>query len=192
MRPRRAHFAVLAATGLVLCASTARADGWAPTLVIIWAPMIVLLVPVIWIEAIMAGRVLSIDRADAWRVSWKANLFSALLGVPLAAIPTLVIAFKAEHLTVDATPTVRRIMQVLLCTGVVLEDRSIPNWVRDAGLTLSCVIAFLMSVYSERWLVRRLYPKVQPSALRRWSWIANAMSYVVLAVCMGGFVWMKS
>ena len=70
--------------GLHLLPSSASADIGLPMLFVVWPPLVLLLLPVIAIEASCAHRVLGLDWRRALSVSGRANLISTLLGVPLA------------------------------------------------------------------------------------------------------------
>ena len=164
---------------------TLLADIGVPMIFVQWPLMFCALVFVIAIEAEVARRRLALPARRAFAGAAKANVLSTLVGVPLAWLFMLAVAFTtALPLAVagdkwhwPADPPLEYILAVL---GMA--------WTADSGravalaATLLLVPTFFMSVFLERRWYRRSWPDLDVAAVDRCAWLANLFSYSFLLV----------
>ncbi len=73
------------------------ADAILPSLIWIWPITVVLLLPIIVVEAQYARRCLNLMRGQAFRVFAVANVISTVIGFPLATVAGNVLQIKVQN-----------------------------------------------------------------------------------------------
>jgi hypothetical protein len=147
---------VAAALVCFLGPSTAWANPIIHPIAFVWPAAWIVLVPVVFIEAAVAVRVLGVSyRAGVWLSFW-ANLFSTLLGVPIGT------CFNPVPL--------------------MFIDLDNPSWASGLLFFVSLLLPlYLLSVVTEAWVARRFVDASQRPNVWRWSWLANLVTYALIS-----------
>jgi hypothetical protein len=141
---------------LLLEPSSAWANPIIPPVVVVWPAAWILFVPVVLIEAVFAMRVLRVRFGEGLRLSFWANLFSTVLGVPIG--------------------TCLNPIPFMLAGG---ENSGIAgDLVFSAALLLPL---YILSVLAEAWVVRRLVDGSTRKKVWRWAWLANGVTYALIS-----------
>jgi hypothetical protein len=152
--------------------------------------MVLALVPVIAAEWFCAQRQYRIPRKKALKGVVAANCFSALLGFPLFwLIGVAVLILGGPHLDAVA-PSIRKVFEVG-AGAIWLGPDASGMQIVGAGLAM-LIPAFLVSVLSERWILRSAWKDISPEVIARFSWSAHFVSYPVLIVvwlCYLAWTW---
>ena len=140
----------------VLAPSTASANPLIPPIVVVWPATWILLVPVVLIEAAFAVRIFSVSYGAGLRLAFWANLWSTALGVPIGTcfnpIPLMIPREENGGLAGD----------LLFFASLVLP-------------------LYFVSVIAEYWVVRRLIDQPRGRKIWRWAWLANGVTYSLIA-----------
>ncbi|PTX95723.1 hypothetical protein DB354_09945 [Opitutus sp. ER46] len=146
--------------------------------------MVMALVPVVLVEWFVARRQFCIPSKMAAKGVIAANCCSTLLGFPLFWLSgVLGIVLLGERLD-EAIPSAWIFARRSMETGVAvfwLGPDVDSEKIMRAGCSM-LPLAFVVSVTSERWILRRTWPQMPPAALWRYAWLANLLSYPVLIV----------
>jgi len=166
------------------------ADAIFPSLFLAWPITIVLLLLVILIEALYAGRRLRISLWESARVVGVANLLSAFAGLPIATLLSaglkyvLESAYFHDQAALRARATALRVIQperlgahdsmTLMWLGLY------PRWIMLASAAALMIVCFLLSWWLEgKWISRHIRRK-NPSLAEQCSIVsrnANLLSY---------------
>lgn len=143
-----------------------------------------MLLPVTLIESIVAIPILRQPAGSVCVRVLAANLFSTFVGVPIAWGGMFIVDIVTTGSAAPGFDTPWDAFQ-----SVVLQSPWLPPyqehlvWLVPAATFVLLVPYFLVSVYTERWLLRRQFQNVDSHLVSRATWIANAVSYGALAVC---------
>lgn len=173
------------------------ADVGIPMMFIQWPLMLFALFPVIIVEALLIRRWVQLSYRDAFIGVTKANLFSTLVGLPLAflvifAIQMIVLISFASvadqhHWNLDSlqdSPFVRILGFTLGITG---HPDSAAYWQIPLAAALLLIPSFYVSVWVERFICCRAWPNSDTAAVRRGVFRANLASYFVLFILACGW-----
>ncbi len=174
---------------LVVSTAPARADAGVPMLAIVWPSSWFLLLAIIPIEAAVAVRVLKTGWKKNLIMVSVANLASTILGIPvtwflLVVCQMLAGGGGAYGLGTDQS---RMIAVTLQSPWLIPYDTDLP-WMIPTAAAVLCVPFFFMSVFVEEMSARRFVPKESHPLLRRWSWIANSLSYGCIVLGLLGLL----
>jgi hypothetical protein len=145
--------------------------------------MLLALVPIALVEAIVFRIILDIDFRHAWRGAWRANLWSTLLGIPVAWFVLVVIqmALGGGRAWGIDTPQQRLDAVTLQAAWLVPYSRHLRWMIPAASLVLltpfwlaSVIVeyGFLRDDWAKRYSPRRLFAAVV---------LGNLLSYALLA-----------
>jgi hypothetical protein len=111
-----------------------------------------------------------------------ANALSTFVGIPIAWIGMLIVNFATTGTRAYGFDTPWNAFQsvVLQASWLVPYENQLP-WLIPAATLILLVPYFLVSVFVERWLLRRQFRDVEPRRVSRAAWLANAVSYGGLA-----------
>lgn len=163
-------------------------------IVLVWPGFWLLLVPIILIEALVAQRVLKVPWRPALRLSAKANLISTLAGIPATWLALLAVQMLATGVLVLGSniwglgnePPWVLVLLAPVTAAWIGPDQS---WEVAAAAMWLCGAFFLISVWLERWVLKR-NSDLSSIAIRRWSWEANILTYSMIEILLGGLlVW---
>ncbi len=165
------------------------ADAILPSLALIWPITILLLVPIIGIEAQYARSRLNLSFGRAFRVFGVANVASTIIGLPLA---TLVAAAVQKRMQVHFYGTPQANFEKWGHSGDVSNlARGLgqyPLWTLIAAALLMFAICFTISWWVEaayvKWWIARTAPDASliNSHVGRVVRNANVLSYLLVAV----------
>ncbi|HEY0947599.1 MAG TPA: hypothetical protein VGD81_20115 [Opitutaceae bacterium] len=146
--------------------------------------MVLALVPVVLAEWFVAHRGFGIAGKRALKGVVAANCFSALLGFPLFWFVGVVGLVVVGPFLSDVLPGFPTALQAVFDAGAGafwLGPEPSGFQVMQAGAAM-LVPAFVVSVCSERWVLRWMWRDLPPATLSRFTWQAHLVSYPVLAV----------
>jgi hypothetical protein len=170
--------ATLAALLAIGIPAAAVANSGVPTIMLTWPLAIVLLLPIVFVEAWLVQRLLSVPYRRALKISGLANLASTLVGIPLTHI-------LFAPITMGAAWTAVALHAPRWAQSVAFAILGSPTWVPDvsqgrlsiATIMLAQFPLFFASVLVERLVVRRLCSPDLAPRVALWSWRANEVSY---------------
>lgn len=167
---------------LILGAPTAAsADVGIPMLYFVYPALVLLLLPIIVLEALPARTVLGCSLPAALKVSAAANALSALVGVPVTWLALLLVEVAAMAVF-SQFPQPPRILGGILgfSLGSAWLSPVREAWPIDVAAMVLCVPFYFMSVWVEARVARRLLPSATDESVRRWSRQANLLSYSLI------------
>jgi hypothetical protein len=173
---RRVVVSVFSALLLLGVPSVARANAGVPMIALLWPAAWVLLLPIIFLEAYVAKRVLAMQQGTAVRMSARANLVSTFAGIPL----TWLVLFLLEVWVLNSglagdgrtrpSPLVALLLLPLMAPlGVRMFPSEDQDWDLVAAAMWLCAMFFLVSVWLEArvvaWRSGYLDPRCPPMEL---------------------------
>lgn len=167
-----------------------------PVIFIHWPLMLCALVPVIILEALLIRRWLALSLRDAFVGVGKANVFSTLVGVPLAWLAMLAMEFAvtvpfrlaAAKWKWELDGPVWQVLGFLLSVAWLVPAEGYLHWMVPAAVALLLVPCFYLSVVLEGRSCTRTWTTVDPARVRRGVFAANLASYALLFVLACGWV----
>ncbi len=166
---------------LVLGSGPASANAGVPMLFLMWPVSWLLLVPIIIVEGAVLRNFIDLTRRRSVLVSAAANAASTLFGIPLTWLILLGIeVFLTDASAYGLETPVKRLLAFTVQAPWLNPYESALHWLVPAASLVLCVAFFLVSVFSERLVVRLLEPHADPVAVARWSWRANLITYGVV------------
>jgi len=164
------------------------ADAILPSLVLVWPITILLLLPIIGVEAKYARSRLNINGGQAFRVFGVANLASMVVGLPIA---TAVAAAIQKRLQIHLFGTRQSNFDHWSRSGDVSQLArgfgQYPRWILIVAAVLMFALCFMISWWVEaayvKWWIKRRKPDagLVNSQISRVVRNANVLSYVLLA-----------
>jgi hypothetical protein len=156
------------------------ADIGVPMISLILPAAWLLLIPVIFVEALIGIRVAKIPFRRSLAVATTSNIFSTLLGVPLAWLAMVLVEglYFGEAKGLDSLWA--KIYAVTVQSPWLIPYEKDLVWmVPIAGVVLAIPLC-LMSIVSEYFITKLMLPEL-PSTLKwQWMWKANVASYLFL------------
>lgn len=156
-----------------------------PTLMthgVIW---LVLLGPVIFLEARVLSRSMHWSYSDALKRSARANLISTIAGFPLAHVLGyllgMIVFFYGHLLGAQFTAALEKFGMALMLSGYMKND------VTATGVLITLFfvpVYWYLSSIIEFWAIRRAVPQEERALLRLTSFRMNALSYAGLATVL--------
>lgn len=166
-----------------------------PMIFIYWPLMLGALVPVIVVEALVIRRWVPMPARDSLVGTAKANVYSTLVGVPLAWLlmlalqfaamaPILIAELKGKHL-LDGEPPVIAFVRTVAWLAPV--ENSL-HWMIPVAVAVLLIPSFWISVLLERRSCLKTWKTAEPALVRRGVFMANLVSYALLFVVAPGWV----
>jgi len=148
-------------------------------------------VPIVLLEAFVFAKRLEVPYRRAFKAVTAANVFSTVVGVPLAwfvmFLPACV-GGEMMHLELPDSP-VGAILSVLCGSawlGPIAENDS---WRLPTALLVLLVPTYFTSVWLEWWAVERQFDDLPRARVKKAVWAANSASYLVLFLLGLWFLW---
>lgn len=176
---------------LVLLAfpTVAFANAGLPMLAIVWPMSVPAFIPVVAVESWVVRRALNVS----WRVAItqmvKGNVFSTLVGIPLAWVASVAVGFFLALLVMNATDSksyppqgVGEVGRIILSAPWLGPFREGGHWIVPLAMIVLLVPFFFASFWTETWYVSRNLCPAAPKRARRAIWKANAYSYIGLFI----------
>jgi hypothetical protein len=168
--------------GLLLLPACAQANMGVPVIAASLPGMLLLLAPVVLLEAAVYCRALQIRYRQSLRPVLEANVTSTLLGIPLA----WALHFMVQSVLTSGGPAgdldtfAQKIYAVTVHGAWLGPYYEYPDWMLPAALMVGMVPAFFMTVLIESRVMRRLFPQTTRRTVHRSVWQANLVSYALL------------
>ena len=140
-------------------------------------------IPIVAVEAWAAARVFKFELWQGVKLSFFANLFSTLLGVPLTWLLLLLVQIIFGGGTWrDLDLFWNRVYVVTLGAPWLFPYEAALNWIMPTAALVLSLFFFAASYWLEAWVVWRwvLKREVEIKRVRRWSLYANLCTYGVL------------
>ena len=171
------------------------ADVGLPMVLIHWPLMVCALVPVIIAEGLIIRRWVSWSVREALIGMGKANLFSTLVGVPLAWLAMLALEYAvllpvglaAERWKWHLDGPAWQALAFLFSVAWLAPADEYLHWMVPAAVGLLLLPCVYLSVILERRSCGRTWSKADPARVRRGVFAANLASYALLFVLACGW-----
>jgi hypothetical protein len=148
-------------------------------LALIWPASWILFIPIVAIEAWIAWRLVGLTVRRSVLASAAANAVSTLVGIPLVwgllvLIELFAVPKGGQALGIDSFW--HRVYAVTVQAAWLIPYESELHWMVPLAAIVLLVPFFFASVFLERMVFRR-FCRSSPELARRWSWVANGVSY---------------
>lgn len=177
--PRHARLVMLCLL-LLFSARPVYADAGLPTIVAIWPWSMILLLPVLIVEMVAALHILRRPLKLCLCLSATANTVSTLVGIPFvwSAFFVLEIATGWGWAGTDTGVLSEVLAITLQSPWLVPSITGDPqSWMLPAAVAFLCIPFFFASVLIEYVTARVILGSNDVRAMKRWSWLANVLSY---------------
>jgi hypothetical protein len=153
------------------------ADAGVPMIGAYWPPAWLALIPIIWIEALVARRTLRVSWRSAICSTGIANIASTLVGIPM----TWLVWTSIENSRARGMKNLGDGIYAVTAQAPWLIPYEEHLWwmIPVAAFTLT-VVFFLVSVVTEGVFMWVVYRRATSREVARWSWRANSYSYAVI------------
>jgi hypothetical protein len=154
--------------------------------------MVAMLVPVIFVEALVLHRHLRLGTVRSVKLSASANIASTLIGIPLSWLAMLVIELVTAPVMafVPGSPVRMVAAAVLASAWLPPVEEAHLLWLVPVAAMVLLVPAFVVSYLLERRILARACPEIPRADLSRACWRANEVSYALLSICVASyFLW---
>ncbi len=162
-----------------------KADAGLPILYLVWPPLLLSLIPVIFVEAWVLKKYLCISYRTTFMLSAAANCVSTLVGIPLVWFILLGIQiFLGENMAWDALDTWpgKFIAGVLQSAWVVPYTKDFYGLIPTAMITVFFIF-FWASWFIETLIIRALIqPELKCFPIRKAVFWAQVASYTLLPI----------
>lgn len=145
-------------------------------------------IPVFLLEGIVYSKRLDLDYGTSFSASFLANLFSTLVGFPLAWLLSLAIEFLVLLPVLD--PQTKGFTSYAFLTVLGPAWLGPPIGLRDywyvaVAAFFGLIPAYFISVWMELFVVRRCFNRTDIGKVKKAVWAANFLTYGILgAVCL--------
>ena len=149
--------------------------------------MLLVIVPVVFLEAYVLSRSLQLQFWPSSRVSTIANIVSSLVGIPLAWGLMLLLEFAATSggtaYGLDTAP--KKILAVTVQAAWLVPYENELHWMIPAAAIVLLIPTFFISVLIEWGIVRAMLHEYMKQPIRLAVWRANLASYgLLLILCL--------
>ena len=167
-----------------------------PMIFVHWPLMLCALVPVITLEALLVRRWVPLSFRDALTGVGKANVFSTLVGVPLAWLVMLALEFAvmlpaglaADKWKWHFDGPVWQVLAFILSIAWLAPAEDYLHWMIPAAVGLLLLPSFYVSAALERRSCVRTWTTADPTVVRHGVFAANVASYSLLFILACGWV----
>lgn len=163
------------------------ANAGLPMLMVGLPLMLVLLVPIVAIEAWYYQRFLCLSWREAWRGSWKANLWSTCVGIPITWLALVILEFALmstlpihSQSTILAESYFVSYLYFLMTSPWVIPVREGFGLVVTGAMTVLLLPAYLISYLGEARVLQRLWPDLDRHHIRQQCWYVHLVTYGIL------------
>lgn len=141
------------------------------------------LVPVIVIESLLAWPILRTRFVDVVVKVAGANTISTLVGIPLTWIGLVIVNIATTGGTAHEFHTpLAAFKSIVLQASWLIPYDNIMHWLIPAATLVLLVPYFFVSVFVERWWLRRRLADVPVARIAFAAWIGNLVTYSMFAV----------
>lgn len=172
------------------------ANSGLPMLMLGLPAMLLALVPIVFIEALYYRRRLPVTWRQALDGSWKANVWSTLVGIPLTWFALVIIQFGTMSFFSNSfnsrSPILAESYLVSYLYFVITSPWLIP--LRDgfdqvvAGASMVLLLpCYVVSYLGESRVLQRKWPELDPKLIYRHVWYVHLLTYGLLFL----FAWYR-
>ena len=164
------------------------ADAGIPMLAVVWPLAWLTFIPVVLVESAVALKGLGLGYRRSLVVTAAANAASTLVGIPVTWFACVVIEIMLGGGTWQAIDTpAQKMLAVFSQAAWLCPYEHDLSWMIPAAAIILCVPFYLVSVWIEYAVVRRMvaYP---PHQVRRFCWLANLASYSLIIIFWVGLL----
>jgi hypothetical protein len=170
--------------------SSAFADTGLPMIVLAFPGMAVLFIPIVAIEAYVLRRILGSSYSRALGPVVVGNAVSTFFGIPVAWILMVIAQFTfLNRFDVGWQASGPGLVRNIVSQSAFLPPypgiQANMSWALPLAMLVLLVPFFLASWLIEYWVARLMMRDVEPRLVLRGVLVANAASYVMLAVVLG-------
>jgi hypothetical protein len=160
------------------------ANAGVPMIFLTLPPMIVLLIPVILIEFLAFRNIAATQTIKQKIIGLSvANLFSTFIGWPVAWVILVVLQMVTggggAH---GLNSPIGVILSVTQQAPWLIPYESDLYWMIPVAMTVLMIPFYFVSVYSERWILLKLWKKSERKDVVSLSWRAHIYSYLFLLI----------
>jgi len=158
------------------------ANAGVPMIFLTLPPMVVLILPVILIEFWVARKTVApVAQSKRWIGILTANLVSTFIGWPLAWGTLLFLEIVTGGGRAHGLDSpIGAILAVTYQAPWLIPYEEHLYWMIPAAMAFLLIPFFLISVYSERWILRRMWKDTSREEMIRFSWVGHGYSYAFL------------
>jgi len=157
------------------------ANAGVPMIFLALPPMVVLLIPVILIEFIVFRKTVTNQTTRQKIIGLSiANSFSTFIGWPVAwalLVALQMVTGGGDHGLDSPIGIILSVTHQAPWLGTYESDL---DWMIPAAMTVLLIPFYFVSVYSERWVLTKLWKKSDNSEIFSFSWRSHLYSYVFL------------
>ena len=185
------YFYSLVITTIIFLSKPAYANMGIPILAAMIPSGVILIIPIIIIEGILAKIILGLSWKYSFQFSAICNLFSSLIGIPVTWILTVIFQFACGSYTYNIVlQSISDYFHLVSCNlgwTIITPDYPHPDpkvslsWMIPASATILTLIFGIMSILVEgSFGYLRIKPKKSKILIRVifWSVISNSISYI--------------
>jgi hypothetical protein len=147
--------------------------------------MFALLIPVTMIEAVVIMRRHLLRYPESVKLSFIANLFSTIVGLPIGYVFAALGIIPAGLFTELLPKNIGSPIGVILGNAIA-HGGTIPNKFDDIGYSLGTLLVmipyFFVTVIVERRVIAKRKPELNTPALTKTVWIMNGITYGLIAI----------
>ena len=153
-----------------------------PMIFLTLPPMVVLLVPVIFLEILASRKLIkNEERKNVWRDIVNANVYSTLIGWPVAwVIMVLVQLFSGGGGMYGLDSPMGVFLSVTLQAPWLIPYSTELYWMIPVAMGVLLVPFFFVSVFVEWAYLRKIWIKEEKKDIIRFSWKSHVYSYAFL------------
>ncbi len=145
--------------------------------------ILVALIPIIIVECWVATHSFKTTWKAVWPAITKANLISMLVGFPVMWILILVVNIAIGGGSARGLDTTaQKIYAVTVQAAWLIPYEEHLYWMVPCAAIVMLVPAYFMSVFIERYFLKRAWTDYQPSDVHRFSWRSHLASYSILVL----------
>ena len=163
------------------------ANAGLPMLMVGLPFMILLLIPIVAIEATWYRRFLAVSWREAWAGSWKANLWSTFAGIPITWLSLVILEFvlmASVGISSDskllAESYVVSYFYFLMTSPWLIPVRDGFGLVIIGAMMVLLLPAYLVSYLGETRVLQKRWPTIDRHKIRRNCWFAHMVTYGLL------------
>jgi hypothetical protein len=156
-------------------------------------PMVFVVVPYSWwslpavilIEAMIARLVYRIPTGQSAKMSAVANIVSTVVGIPITWVLMLAGQMFFNGTKAHGIDTFwEKLFAITIQSPWLIPYEDDLHWMVPAAAAFLCIPFFIMSVFIEAAIGCALVPKSMHAKIRSWSWLANAITYGIIVICL--------
>jgi hypothetical protein len=159
------------------------ANAGVPMLALHLPAMVVLLVPIIAIEVLVARRLIPLTTSRLIRGVAGANVVSTLIGIPLTWALMLVLNIVTTGTEAKGIDTLSgQFASVVLQSSWLVPYEADLDWMIPAATLVLLVPYFFASVIIEQFALKKIWKADVPTCLSAFVWQANGLTYGLLGL----------